>query len=208
MGASADEGVVGNGVGPQPGLPDLLEEVEGRARGQRSRLSPGIDEGVEAHEVGLEAQVAHRIQQLLNLGEPPGPGVDPHHGVEHLDGGIARVRAAENLLGKGVLVGATKDGDDNGKDAGAGGVASTKGKPLEHLEGAGPAVATNPLDDEGEVGGGHLDAAVIENVCNESGGRESEDPIGEELDALPPVAGALEGKLRHLLGPGPALLAV
>lgn len=91
MGAGADEGVVGNSVRPEPGPPNLLEELQGRAGGQRSRLGPGIDEGVEAHEVGLEPPVAHRIQQLLDIGEPPGPGVDPHHGVKHLDGGLAGV---------------------------------------------------------------------------------------------------------------------
>lgn len=105
-------------------------------------------------------------------------------------------------------MGAAEDGDGDGEEAGARGVAATKGEPLEHLEGAGPAVAADPLHDEGEVSGGHLNATVVEDVRNKGGGRKGKDPVGEELDAPPPVPGALKGELRHLLGPGPELLTV
>lgn len=105
-------------------------------------------------------------------------------------------------------MGAAKDGDDGGEEAGAGSVAAAEGEPLKHLEGAGPAGTPNELDDEGEVSGGHLNPAVVEHVSDEGGGGEGEDLVGQELDALPPVAGALEGELRHLLRARPALLAL
>lgn len=83
-----------------------------------------------------------------------------------------------------------------------------EGEPLEDLEGALPAGGPDGLDDEGVVGGGHLDVAGVEDVRDGGGGGQGEDAVGEGSHALAPVLGALEGQLGELLGAGAAELGV
>lgn len=87
-------------------------------------------------------------------------------------------------------------------------MAATESEPLEHLKGAGPTGTSDGPDDEGEIGGSHLDATAVKHVGDVGRGGQSEDPVGKELDTLAPVTGALESELSHLLRARAALLAV